>query len=309
MIPEKYRGKICPFCKTEFRDGDDIVVCSICDMPHHKECWIENKGCTTFGCQGTIKSPDFSQPAENSPASGDRIEIEFPEARKVFCPRCGAENRAVNRFCGSCGNPLRQEAPGCGEREPIRGYGEASHLYSGQTQPYAVPWQENKSSPYSDGASAWQNSSGWQPGHAGTDEKEQAAFIGKNSDYYMRKFKSMQTRNSSASWNFCAFFFATSWFFYRRMYGWAFGITGIMLVLNLLGDLGSVVQYGVYIAAGILGNYLYMQHVRKKIGECSSMSEPYRTMEIVKKGGVSVPAVICQLVVLFLLELVLLSSM
>ena len=47
-------GKICPYCKTEFKEGDDVVVCSNCEMPHHKECWIENKACTTFGCTGTM---------------------------------------------------------------------------------------------------------------------------------------------------------------------------------------------------------------------------------------------------------------
>ena len=55
-----YTGKICPFCKTAFKTGDEIVVCSECDMPHHKDCWIENQGCTTFGCLGTIKSTDDS---------------------------------------------------------------------------------------------------------------------------------------------------------------------------------------------------------------------------------------------------------
>ena len=54
----EYVGKICPYCKTELKENDDIVVCSICDMPHHKDCWIENQGCTTFGCLGTIKAAD-----------------------------------------------------------------------------------------------------------------------------------------------------------------------------------------------------------------------------------------------------------
>ena len=50
-------GKICPYCKTRLQQGDDIIVCSECNMPHHKECWIENEGCTTFGCSGTIDNP------------------------------------------------------------------------------------------------------------------------------------------------------------------------------------------------------------------------------------------------------------
>ncbi len=28
------------------------MQCSVCKVPHHRECWEENGGCTTFGCQG-----------------------------------------------------------------------------------------------------------------------------------------------------------------------------------------------------------------------------------------------------------------
>lgn len=75
----KYIGKICPFCKTEFKEGDDIVVCSTCDMPHHKDCWIENQGCTTFGCLGTIKSADeaVTSVTENEMSYDDIIPVEI----------------------------------------------------------------------------------------------------------------------------------------------------------------------------------------------------------------------------------------
>ena len=52
-----YIGKICPYCKTPLTEEDDIVVCSVCEMPHHKDCWIENAACTTFGCTGSMMSP------------------------------------------------------------------------------------------------------------------------------------------------------------------------------------------------------------------------------------------------------------
>ena len=55
---QEYIGKICPYCKTAFAEDDEIVQCSACEMPHHKDCWIENQGCTTFGCQGTIRGLD-----------------------------------------------------------------------------------------------------------------------------------------------------------------------------------------------------------------------------------------------------------
>ena len=48
-------GKRCPYCNSVFKEDDHIVVCSICDMPHHFECWQDNQGCSTFGCTGLIK--------------------------------------------------------------------------------------------------------------------------------------------------------------------------------------------------------------------------------------------------------------
>ena len=72
-----YTGKVCPFCKTEFKPNDDIVVCSECDMPHHKDCWIENQGCTTFGCLGTIKSADNTATSVTS----QHMDFEYSPSR------------------------------------------------------------------------------------------------------------------------------------------------------------------------------------------------------------------------------------
>ena len=52
---KKYIGKTCPYCKTPLVEGDTVVFCSVCDMPHHLSCWQDNQGCTTFGCTGSIK--------------------------------------------------------------------------------------------------------------------------------------------------------------------------------------------------------------------------------------------------------------
>lgn len=103
---DRYMGKVCPYCKTPFKEDDDIVICSACEMPHHKECWIENKGCTTFGCLGTIKAADAD------PADGETVLLptEEPSVNR-FCPRCGAPIAAGNAFCGSCGSPASPSAP------------------------------------------------------------------------------------------------------------------------------------------------------------------------------------------------------
>lgn len=96
---EGFAGKKCPYCHGGFSEEDIVVVCSICDMPHHKECWIENKACTTFGCTGTITFPN-GQKAEAA--------IEIEEQPAVFCSKCGAKGKPAALFCNKCGSPLRR---------------------------------------------------------------------------------------------------------------------------------------------------------------------------------------------------------
>lgn len=113
-----YVGKICPYCKTELLPGDEIVLCSECDMPHHKECWAENKGCTTFGCQGTIKALGDA-PASAAP--------RFGSGGTVYCTSCGTPSPDTAFFCTRCGSRLvtapRTVRPPVHTRETQHPYG------------------------------------------------------------------------------------------------------------------------------------------------------------------------------------------
>ena len=95
-----YIGKICPYCKTGFTSEDEVVVCSQCEMPHHKECWIENQGCTTFGCMGTIKA------ADGSATSVTATQMNYDDGGYVFCTQCGTRTSSSSAFCTNCGNRL-----------------------------------------------------------------------------------------------------------------------------------------------------------------------------------------------------------
>ena len=72
-MDKRFQGKTCPFCKTPFEEGDVIVVCSTCEMPHHLSCWQENNGCTTFGCTGTIKETVGSVQSNSVPPAPPKI--------------------------------------------------------------------------------------------------------------------------------------------------------------------------------------------------------------------------------------------
>ncbi len=43
-------GKTCPYDQYPIGHDDRVIVCPLCKVPHHYECWLENDGCTTYGC-------------------------------------------------------------------------------------------------------------------------------------------------------------------------------------------------------------------------------------------------------------------
>lgn len=78
------KGKLCPFCKTDINEGEEVIVCPACNTPHHKNCWEENKGCTTFGCSEQHYEAQGTNPTD-------------------VCPNCGATLGDGQAFCSKCG--------------------------------------------------------------------------------------------------------------------------------------------------------------------------------------------------------------
>jgi len=94
-------GKICPYCTVAIQAGDSIVICSSCEMPHHKECWEENKGCTTFGCLG--QNP---KEAVLSKIKGTQHENTVNQS---MCTKCGLILMDKYNFCPHCGIKISNE--------------------------------------------------------------------------------------------------------------------------------------------------------------------------------------------------------
>lgn len=57
---------ICPYCLSAIRPGDPTIECSKCGIVHHRDCWFDNGGCTTYGCS----------------VVADRIGDSFPDSRR-----------------------------------------------------------------------------------------------------------------------------------------------------------------------------------------------------------------------------------
>ena len=44
----------CPYCKANAGCETELVRCSGCRTQYHRECWSENRGCSVFGCNGSM---------------------------------------------------------------------------------------------------------------------------------------------------------------------------------------------------------------------------------------------------------------
>jgi len=97
---EDYIGKTCPYCKTIIQEKENIILCSDCGMPHHQECWVENQGCTTFGCMGTIQAVDQGMTYSTMEIPPQSYE------EQLSCFKCGFLNPSSNTFCRKCGAKL-----------------------------------------------------------------------------------------------------------------------------------------------------------------------------------------------------------
>lgn len=110
-----YIGKICPFCKTEIKEDDEVKVCPSCGIPHHKACWEENKGCTTFGCSEQHYEEQHTNPTDICVKCGAPLGDG-----QAFCPKCGTPKGGdKKKICSKCGAELEEGqefCPKCGQK-------------------------------------------------------------------------------------------------------------------------------------------------------------------------------------------------
>lgn len=112
---DEYVGKICPYCKTEIKEGEEVKVCPECGIPHHAACWEENKGCTTFGCKEQHYEEQHTNPTDVCSNCGAPLGDG-----QAFCPKCGTpKNASKEKVCSKCGAELEDGqnfCPKCGQK-------------------------------------------------------------------------------------------------------------------------------------------------------------------------------------------------
>lgn len=70
-------GKTCPYCRFPIKAGEAVQRCPSCGEPHHRDCWVENGGCTIYGCRS---SPQMAAAAPVAAAPQPVAGFDFRHA-------------------------------------------------------------------------------------------------------------------------------------------------------------------------------------------------------------------------------------
>jgi len=111
-------------------------------------------------------------------------------------------------------------------------------------------------------------------------EQEYAAFVGKNAEAYLRRFRKFNSNGAdsfSVTWNWWAFLFPVTWMLYRKLYLWAL----LAFVLELIVYTGLLSM----VAFGITGHYIYYRNAKKKILEIKRDTRPMDTTTALSMAG------------------------
>ena len=114
---ENYAGKICPYCKTEIKEDEQVIACPSCAIPHHTSCWEENRGCTTFGCSEQFYEERGVNPTDVCSGCGAPMGDG-----QAFCSKCGTAKAVAEKICPSCKAQLLAEqefCPRCGAKYSV----------------------------------------------------------------------------------------------------------------------------------------------------------------------------------------------
>ena len=80
--------EICPICCCELSSSEETFICPDCNIHYHKECWNENEGCATYGCNSS-----------KAATKGNLLD----EQLLTPCPWCHTLLNSKIVICSNCG--------------------------------------------------------------------------------------------------------------------------------------------------------------------------------------------------------------
>ena len=129
--------------------------------------------------------------------------------------------------------------------------------------------------------------------------EEVRAYIGPHADAFMPVLASMQARAAPRppgqkrprlrfGFVAMAFFLGPCWFFYRKLWVWAWALTGLLVALALL-PIPSRVGLPVGISLAAFGRQAYLGHALKRIAKLRGGAE-FADLDVLRRAGGVSPA-------------------
>lgn len=209
-----YRNCTCIGCKNTFEPDDDIVVCPECGTPYHRDCWNAHGHCINTELHETGGS-------WQRPKTEEEIKAEAEANAPVPCPNCGSKNDKNNIFCTQCGSSMKRSESLFGDDSAGKGNEEDS--WTGR-----FPGIMGMEKPFDPNEEI-----------DGVTMQEVTDFVGKNTSYYVSRFRFFRDQKKKIAPNFVCMFFPQLWFAYRKM--WLF--TAIIIIAAFLLSIpGSLIS-------------------------------------------------------------------
>ncbi len=210
-----WQGKICPVCKKEFTDKDDIVYCPECGTAHHRGCWKETNACFfAFEHRNGNFDTINELAALSQPPSVQSIRSSSDENGQLVCEFCGYRNNPLFRVCINCGHELTVPNP---EYKTVPNY----------PPPPGSHANNDCDTVYNDDGKLVDDIS----------RADLARFYGSNSEDVMERFKKISRgKNAFSVYAFFASFF---WLFYHKVIG-----AGTALTLAVISPI--IAFYGIF---------------------------------------------------------------
>jgi TM2 domain-containing membrane protein YozV len=128
---------VCPYCRMPFDDASPPrIFCTACGMPHHEDCYLENGGCTVFGCKRAPADDPKLQVLQSDLSAVSVPVHQYAPVAQPFAPVVQQQPAPVQRY-----QPSRYSGP--------LGLSQAAAAAPAQVAAVApIPPQANAPQPY-----------------------------------------------------------------------------------------------------------------------------------------------------------------